>query len=269
MANNQFFENKAKSIFRQTKLEYLGLIITQEGVKTEPKKVQAIINWPPPKNIIDVRRFLGATRFLYCFIRQYAHIVAPLSDLTKKDTFAWGKPMEKAFQTLKNAMITTLVHTTPTFSHPFTLECDALGLGVVGVLLQDHQPLAYKSCKLNVREQLKPIYDKEMSAIMHAMHQWRQYLLDSKFVVKTDHDSLKYFLTQENLLEEQRKWVGKLQTFDFDIVYKKGKENIMADSLSRITEHSSLQAIFVAIPNWIQELVQEYKANPTTQKILQ
>eukprot|EP01018_Ginkgo_biloba_P024722 Gb_03957 [translate_table: standard] len=91
-------------------------------------------------------------------------------------------------------------------------------------------------------------YNKEMLAILHAVTKWRPYLLGSKFKVHTNHISLKYLLTQEYLTDEQKKWIDKLQEFDFDIVYKKEMENIVADALSQRDEEPTLNSISVAEP---------------------
>jgi len=87
--------------------------------------------------------------------------------------------------------------------------------------MQYNHPIAFESQKFKAREQTKSTYDKEMLAIMHALVKWKQYLLGTKFLMKTNHDSLKYFLTQKNLSFEKQKWVSKIQVFDFDILYKK------------------------------------------------
>jgi hypothetical protein len=104
-------------------------------------------------------------------------------------------------------------------------------------------PIVFESMKLSQPERLYSIYDKEMLAIMHALTKFRQYLVGNKFVVKTDHNSLKYFLEQKDLSERQKKWVTKVQAFDFDIEDVKGKKNIMADALSRRLVTCSLMEI--------------------------
>lgn len=108
---------------------------------------------------------------------------------------------------------------------------------------------------------------------MHAIHQWRQYLLGSRFVVRTNHDNLKYFLNQKALSNEHQKWVNKLQTFDFTIVYKKGKENMIVDALSRLPEEGKIEAsansMTIATPKWMIELAKEYKDDKISQKIRQ
>ena len=119
------------------------------------------------------------------------------------------------------------------FTRPFILECDASGEGIGAVLMHDRHPIAYESRKLTPAERLYSIYDKEMLAIVHALTKFWQYLVGAKFVVRTDHNSLRYFLEQWDLNERQQKWVSKVQSFDFDIEYVKGKNNVVADALSR------------------------------------
>ena len=122
--------------------------------------------------------------------------------------------------------------TTPDFKKPFIIECDVFGLGIGVVIMQEGHPIAFERRKLNDRERRMSTYNKEMLAILHAVTKWRPYLLGSKFKVHTDHISLKYLLTQESLTDKQKKWIDKLQAFDFDIVYKKAMENMVADALS-------------------------------------
>ena len=126
-------------------------------------------------------------------------MAAPLTDLTKKGTFRWTEVAQGVFDRLKEVMSTCLVLSLPNFSQPFVLECDASDLGIGAVLMQNRHPIAYESKKLQNNERLYSTYDMEMLAIMHALAKFRQYLVGSKFVVRTDHNSLKYFLNQIEL----------------------------------------------------------------------
>ena len=121
----------------------------------------------------------------------------------------------------------------PNFSKPFVLECDATGEGIGAVLKQGQHPIAFEIRNLQPHERIYSIYDKEMLAIMHALIKFQQYLVGNKFVVKTNHNSLRYFLTQKDLNERKQKWVSKIQEFDFDIEYVKGKNNMVSHALSR------------------------------------
>jgi hypothetical protein len=116
------------------------------------------------------------------------------------------------------------------------VECDASGNGIGAVLMQEGRPLAFESRPLKGKDLHKPIYEKEMMEILHALKKWCPYLIGRHFKVKTDHDSLKYFLEQRLSSKEQQKWVTKILGYDFEIVYKKGKKNVVADALSRKDE---------------------------------
>ena len=115
------------------------------------------------------------------------------------------------------------VLTTPDFTKTFIVECDATRNGIGGVLMQEGRHLAFESRPLKRKDLHKPIYEKEMMAILHALKKWHPYLIGRHFKVKTDHDSLKYFLEQRLCSEEQQKWVTKILVYDFEIIYKKGK----------------------------------------------
>ena len=116
------------------------------------------------------------------------------------------------------------VLTTPDFTKTFTVECDASRNGIGVVLMQEGRPLAFESRPLKGRDLHKPIYEKEMMTILHALKKWHPYLIVRHFKVKTDHDSLKYFLEQRLSLEEQQKWVTQILGYDFEIVYKRGSK---------------------------------------------
>jgi hypothetical protein len=117
-----------------------------------------------------------------------------LTDLTKKGSFKWNDEAQVMMEKMKEVMSTCPVLALPDFGIPFTLECDASGEGIGAVLMQNMHPLAYEIRKLRGPELLYSIYDKEMLAIMHALAKFRQYLVGARFVVKSDHNSLKYLL---------------------------------------------------------------------------
>ena len=121
----------------------------------------------------------------------------------------------------------------PDFSKPFVLKCDASLEGIGAVLKQGYLPIYLEIRKLQPHENIYSIYDKEMLSIMHALIKFSQYLVGNKFMVKNDHNNLRYFLTQKDLNERKQKWVSKIQEFDFDIEYLNVKNNMVVDSLSR------------------------------------
>jgi hypothetical protein len=144
------------------------------------------------------------------------------------------------------------------FRTTFTVECDASGEGIGEILMQKRHPIDYESQKLRGLDILYTIYDKEMLAIMHPLAKFRQYLVGAKFMVRTDHNSLKYFLDQKDLNERQQKWVSKIQAYDFDIEFVKGKNNVVEDALSRRPLVYAMTDISV---DWKAHLLVEYSKN--------
>jgi hypothetical protein len=261
LKKQQLYAKPSKCFFGVKEVEYLCHIVSHEGVKVDPNKIKAMMDWPIPKTLKNLRGFLGLTGYYRKFVRNYGRIAAPLTELTKKDAFSWIPEATKSFEQLKEVMCKAPVLTTPDFTKTFIVECDALGNGIGAVLMQEGRPLAFESQPLKGRDLHKPIYEKEMMAILHALKKWRPYLIGRHFKVKTDHDSLKYFLEQRLSSEEQQKWVTKILGYDFEIIYKKGKKNVVADALSRKDEdvEAFLCAISIIQPDWIIEARDEWK----------
>jgi transposase InsO family protein len=261
LKEQQLYAKPSKCFFGVKEVDYLGHIVSHEGVKVDPNKIKAMMDWPIPKTLKNLRGFLGLTGYYRKFVRNYGRIAAPLTPLTKKDAFSWTPKATKSFEQLKEVMCKAPVLTTLDFTKTFIVECDASGNGIGAVLMQEGRPLAFESRPLKGRDLHKPIYEKEMMAILHALKKWRPYLIGRHFKVKTDHDSLKYFLEQRLSSEEQQKWVTKILGYDFEIVYKKGKQNVVADALSRKDEdvEAFLYAISIIQPDWIIEARDEWK----------
>ena len=131
--------------------------------------------------------------------------------------------------------------------------------------MQRKHPIAFESRKLTDRERLYSIYDKEMLAIMHALVKFRQYLVCGKLLVKTNHNSLHFFLSQKDLNDRQQKWVSKIQAYDFDIEYVKGTNNGVADALSRKAHLNTLTSIS---KDWKEEITKEYDQDAQAQEII-
>jgi hypothetical protein len=265
------YAKPSKCFFGVKEVEYLGHIVSHKGVKVYPNKINAMMGWTISKTLKNLRGFLGLTGYYRKFVQNYGRIAAPLMELTKKDAFSWTPKETKAFEQLKEVMCIDPVLTTPNFTKTFIVECDASGNGIGVVLMQEGRPLAFESRPLKGRDLHKPIYEKEMMEILHALKKWRPCLIGRHFKVKTDHDSLEYFLEQRLSSEQQQKWVTKILGYDFEIVYKKGKQNVVADALSRKDKdvETFLCAILIIQPDWIIEARDEWKNDEKVWTLIQ
>ena len=242
-------------------MEYLGHIVSHEGVKVDPNKIKAIKEWKVPTTIKQLRGFLRLTGYYIMFVKNYGRIAAPLKNLLKKDAFSWTSGGTKAFEHLKEEMSLAPILATPDFTKTFIVEFDASGNGIGDVSMQEGRPISFESHPIKGKYLQKAIYKKEMLAILHALKKWRTYLMGRHFKVKTNHDSPKHFLEQRLSSEEQQKWVTKMLGYDFEIIYKKGKLNVVADALSRKNEEveAFLCAISIIQPDWITKARDEWK----------
>jgi hypothetical protein len=214
---------------------------------------------------------LGLTGYYRKFVQNYGKIETPLMKLTKKDAFSWTPEETQAFEQLKEAMCKAPILTTPNFTKAFIVECNASRNGIGVVLMQEGRPLAFEIRPLKGKDLHKPIYENEMMTILHALKQWCPYLIGRHFKVKTDHDSLKYFLEQRLSSKEQQKWVTKMLGYDFEIIYKKGKQNVVEDALSRKDEdvEAFLYAILIIQLDWIIEARDECKNDEKVWTLIQ
>jgi hypothetical protein len=160
LSQHQLFLKQSKCAFGASEVEYLGHLVGKDGVRVDPKKIEAMQDWPHPKTLKILRRFLGLTGYYHKFVKNYRKIVAPLTTLLKKNSFTWTPAAAQDFQTLKMAMCTTPVLALPDFTKTFVLECDASGKGIGAILMQEGHPLAFTGKQLSERNLGKPIYEK-------------------------------------------------------------------------------------------------------------
>ena len=180
-------------------MAYLGHIISGQGVATDPAKISAIVDWPVPPSIKELRSFLGLAGYYRKFVKHFAVIAKPLTSLLKKQVlFVWTQEHDAAFQQLKQALVSAPVLAMPDFSKTFCIETDASNSGVGAVLMQQGHPLAFISKALGPKIRGLSTYEKEYLAILIAVDQWRTYLQQAEFVIYTDQKSL-VFLNEQRL----------------------------------------------------------------------
>lgn len=234
MQQNSLHANLKKCSFGVSEIHYLGHIISAQGVRTEPAKLQAVTDWPAPTNLKQLRGFLGLTGYYRRFIQGYGQICRPLTNLLKKEAFKWDEAAAEAFQELKKKKIEPPVLALPNFKKPFLIETDASNQGMGAVLMQEGHPIAYVSKAFSKKNAMLSAYERELLAVVFAVQKWQHYLMLQPFTIRTNQQSIKYILDQKLATPFQQKWLSKLAGFDFTVEYKRGTENNIADALSRL-----------------------------------
>lgn len=195
-------------------------------------------------------------------MQNYAQIAAPLTDILKLKVFKWGEAADATFNSLKSHMQNLTTLALPNFTKPLEVTTDVSGMAIGAVLSQEQNPIAFFSKKLCQTMQGQSTYTKELYAITEVVKKWRQYLLGSRFRIYTDHHSLKHLLTQTIQTPEQQKWITKLMGYDFEVIYKPGRENTVSDALRRV-DIPTMLAISFPTATWLQDL-RNYFSNDTT-----
>ena len=225
-----------KSEFLRKEVEFLGHVVTPSGIKPNPNKINCIENFPIPTNTKQIKSFLGLLGYYRRFIPNFAKIVQPLTQCLRKD--AKINPLDPDFITCfehcKQLLTNSPILAYPDFTKPFKLTTDASNVAVGGVLSQSEKPLAYFSRTLNSAERNYSTIEKELLAIIESTKHFRPYLFGRKFTLETDHKPLVWLDKLKEPNSRLIRWRIKLSEYDYEIAYKRGKENHVADALSRI-----------------------------------
>lgn len=267
--------NFSKSLFFREKLKYLGYVVDSNGLHADPDKVAPIVNYPCPKNRKEVRRFIGTASWYRRFIPNFSSLAAPLNKLTSQGKnappFVWTEEANAAFLKLKDCLISSPVLSCPDYSQPFQVHTDASDYGVGAVLTQiidgDEKVIAYMSKSLSAQERNYSATERETLAVLIALEHWRCYLDNGlKFLVYTDHASLKWFLNLNNPTGRLARWGVRLSAFNFDIKYRRGKDNDVPDALSRAVPvaaiSSTTQTPLVTSDPWYLNILNGCKSSP-------
>ena len=220
-------------------VEYLGYVVTSEGIAADPKKVTAVCDFPEPKDLKTLRSFVGLASYYRRFIPSFSKVAAPLFELTKKNTpFHWSASCQVAFKSLKEALTNAPVLAFPRFGDGYLLETDASGVGLGAVLAQKQddgttRPIAYASRTLQSHERNYGVTELEALGVVWAVRHFRHYLYGTRCDVFTDHEALKTLLNTPHPSGKLARWGLSLQELDVHIHYRPGPKNSNADALSR------------------------------------
>ena len=239
--------NIKKCIFRAAEVPFLGHLISNEGIKPDPKNLQPIRDAETPTTLKQVQSFLGMLNYYSPFLPDLAALTEPLRNLTRKDIkFVWSADCTKAFETLKKLVCTELKLAIFDSECLTYLSVDASDVGIGGVLSQEQHgreiPIAFGHHTLDARLRGMATNEREGYAAVFFTEYWEKFLLGRHFILRTDHQALTTLLTQYGDGRKSGKfarWYERLSVFDFTIEYRKGADNTVADALSRLSSKAT------------------------------
>ena len=235
MRDNQVYAKKPKCFFMQKRAPYLGHYISKEGIAMDPKKIEAVKNWPEIHNIKQLRGFLGLTGYYRKFIEGYSKTAIPLTRLLKDNTkWDWGEEQEQAKQQLIKKLTEGPILQKPNLKEPLILTTDASDDAIGAVLSQDNKPIAFLSKTFSDTERRWPIYEKELFAVVYALEKWDYWLLGADLTVITDNSAVTHVQKQAKLRPKVARWAELLGHFNPKFIHRPGTENKVADALSRM-----------------------------------
>lgn len=268
LSNAGLTVSSEKSRFCMSRLKYLGYIISGNGIEPDPEKVRAIVEYPTPKSIKDIRRLLGMAGWYRRFLRDFASVAAPISNMLKKSKskFAWSEEADLAFQSLKTSLTSSPVLANPDYSKPFIIQTDASNFGIGAVLVQGEgeaeRVIAYLSQKLTSTQQKYQTTERECLAVITAIEKFRPYIEGSRFKVVTDHASLQWLQNLKDPSGRLGRWALRLQPYDYEIVHRKGNLMVVPDALSRSVDMIDTVLFATSTDKWYNELVQKVDQDP-------
>ena len=236
--------NKSKCEFDKSSLEFLGYVISDKGVSPCPSKVNAIKNAPVPTNLVELQSFIGLVTYYSRFIHKFSEILAPLYDLTKKDVkFCWEKKHQVAYNVIKRSICTSDLLACFTGKGKLILEVDASPVGVGAVLIQSEngieRPIAFASKKLSAAESNYSQTDREALGMVFGVSKFKYFVLGREFEFRTDHKPLLGLFGKNKSIPSNAnarlvRWSILLSQYQYNLVHKTGRSNLVADALSRL-----------------------------------
>ena len=244
--------NKKKCEFDKNSLEFLGFVISDKGVSPSPSKVKAIKTAPEPQNVGELQSFIGLVTYYSRFIHKFAEICAPLYDLTKKNAkFVWEKQHQVAYNILRNSVCNSTLLTCFNGRSKLILEVDGSPVGVGAVLIQVEKgverPIAFASKKLSSAEKNYSQTDREALAMVFGVTKFKYFVLGREFEFRTDHKPLLGLFGRNKVIPSNAnarliRWSILLAQYQYNLVYKAGKSNVVADALSRLPIYDEMES---------------------------
>ncbi|KAI3758179.1 hypothetical protein L6452_05732 [Arctium lappa] len=261
LRNERLYAKFSKCDFWLKEVQFLGHVVTRDGVKVDPSKIEAMMNWESPKSPSEIRSFLGLAGYYRRFIQDFSKIASSLTVLTRKNVkFEWTETQEKAFRILQKKLCEAPILSLPEGSEDFVVYRDTSKMGLGCVLMQWGKVIAYASRQLKIHEKNYPTHDLELASVVFSLKLWQHYLYGTKCTLFTDHKSLKYVFDQKELNMRQRRWLELLKDYDYELLYHPGKANVVADALSRKDYSSCIRATHSRI-ELVSSLVEKIKAS--------
>jgi len=222
----------------QKHVAFLGHVVSENRISTDPEKVRAVADWPTPTNRREVRSFVGLCSYYRRFVEGFTRISAPLHDMTKKGrTFCWTPKCQEAFERLKSVLTSAPVLAMPDEESVFVLDSDAAQTSIGAVLSQRQQGVervvAYASRKLSKCEINYCVTRKELLSVVYFVKYFKHNLLGRRLTVRTDHAALQWLRKVSEPVGQQARWIGFLEEFEYDVVHRPGKQHANADALFR------------------------------------
>lgn len=257
--------NLEKCKFACQEVKMLGHIVSTEGIRTDPAKVESIQKFPTPKKVKHVRAFLGLCNYYRRFIPNYSSLIVPLTKLLKKgQSWYWDEELDKAFWNLKQEFSTTILLSHPDVSKPYYLQTDSSGVGIAGVLYQYDEKgeiriLSFCSRSLRGSELRWTVTEQEFWAIIYGIKKFETYLRGAELIIRTDHKALVFVKNIRLYNSRITRWILYLEQFNYTVEHVKGTENIGVDILSRFPNDGEIQEGKLWYPSIMYMGVQENK----------
>lgn len=267
--------NWDKCQFCRAEMKYLGYVVDRRGLRVDPDKVKAMLELPAPKSVSEVRRVVGTFSWYRRFVPGFSSLAAPITALLKKSRkFEWSSECEASFIKLKEYLVGAPILSCPDYSLPFVVQTDASGYGIGAVLTQPRPEgdavVCFLSRSLSKQERNYSTTERECLAVLWAIEKLRCYLEGIPFTVVTDHYSLVWLKNLREPTGRLARWAVRMQQYDFQIVHRKGKENVVPDALSRsvplldeiTAEEPAVRTITTIKDKWYESMLEKVEQKP-------